>query len=307
MKGEPKLTFADWFAGIGGFRLGLERAGFECVCACEIDGKARTVYRRRFPDAGEKIPFFGDSREVDPGDVPDHDLFVAGFPCQSFSVLGKRKGFADPRGTLFFEVLRICEAKKPPFLLLENVKGLLWLDGGETFRSVLLSLSELGYRLQWQVLDGGHCGLPQRRERVFVVGSLGTVPFPEVFPFLEKARFGAEMGEETQYVNTIVAGYDGRGYGSSRPYVLDLRVAGRKAARTPPRRSPVRPLTPLEVERLFGFPDGWTAVPGLSDGDRWRLLGESVMVPLVEMIGKRLMESLEEKGWIGLRERSEAR
>ena len=158
-------TFADLFAGIGGFRLGLERAGWECACANDIDRWACSVYRRHW-----KVIAQCDIKSVGPDTMPDFDVLCAGFPCQPFSYAGKRLGFADERGTLFSEVVRIARRKKPKIILLENVKGLLSAQGGECFAEVLRSLHEMGYDAEWAVLDSQDFGVPQRRERVFVVG-----------------------------------------------------------------------------------------------------------------------------------------
>ena len=170
------------FAGIGGFRHGLEKAGFKCVWANEIDKYACKIYRKNF---GDKELFEGDIRTVDAISIPDHDLLCAGFPCQSFSIAGKRGGFEDIRGILFFEIARIVSVKRPKLLLLENVKGLLSHDSGRTFGTILTTLSDLGYFLEWQVLNSKDFGVPQNRERVFIVGHLGGIPERKVFPFGE--------------------------------------------------------------------------------------------------------------------------
>ena len=138
------IRFFDMFAGIGGFRSGLEAVGgFQCIGHCEIDKYANQAYNAIYKSKGEM--YFEDARTIDPNDLPDFDLICAGFPCQSFSVAGKRLGFADDtRGTLFFEIARIAEAKRPPFLLMENVPGLLSHDAGRTFKTILSTLIELG-------------------------------------------------------------------------------------------------------------------------------------------------------------------
>jgi len=330
-----KLRFVDWFAGIGGFRLGLELAGgFECVCACEIDKHRRMIYRFHWGEDDEKrgVPLFADSRTVDVAEVPRHDLFCAGFPCQSFSVAGKRKGFADTRGVLFFEICRIVGAKKPRYLLLENVKGLLSLDKGSAFQTVLRSLDELGYDLQWAVLDSRHFGVPQRRQRVFIVGHLRGTPRPEVFPLGERPEAHSEDGgqegrDRLETALCLRAGtrqrYDGetlilrrvgtvgRGLRGQRIYSTGgLAVAlsaegGGWGAKTglylvkDGNLYSVRKLTPLECERLQGFPDGWTrfgkteggeTVP-MSDTQRYKALGDAVTVPVVASLGRKLKES----------------
>jgi len=163
------IRFFDMFAGIGGFRSGLEAVGgFECVGYCEIDKYARRAYEILYNTEGEV--FFDDARKINPNELPDFELLVAGFPCQSFSVSGKRLGFADARGTLFFEIARIAAAKKPKYLLLENVPGLLSHDRGRTFEVILKTLDRMGYDVAWQVLNSADFKVPQSRKRVFIVG-----------------------------------------------------------------------------------------------------------------------------------------
>lgn len=157
------------FAGIGGFRAGLARAGgFQCVGHCEIDKYADTSYRA-IHDVGKEERYYPDAREIDPRDLPDFDLLCGGFPCQAFSLAGRRKGFDDARGTLFFEIARLAEARRPAYLLLENVPGLLNHDGGRTFAAILATLSDLGYCVEWSVLNSKHFGVPQSRKRVFLI------------------------------------------------------------------------------------------------------------------------------------------
>lgn len=166
------MKFLDLFAGIGGFRLGLERQGHECVGFCEIDKFARKSYKAMYETEGEIE--FHDIRQVTDqnfrqlrGQV---DIICGGFPCQAFSLAGRRLGFEDTRGTLFFEIARATKQIQPRFLFLENVKGLLSHDKGETFRTILTTLDELGYDVEWQVLDSKDFQVPQNRERVFIIG-----------------------------------------------------------------------------------------------------------------------------------------
>ena len=164
------MKFLDLFAGIGGFRLALERDGHECIGFCEIDKFARKTYKANFDTDGEvewhDITTVSDESIRGIGHV---DIITGGFPCQSFSVAGKRGGFDDTRGTLFFEIARIARILKPKYLLLENVKGLLSHEGGQTFRTILNTLGELGYWWEFQVLNSKNFGVPQNRERVFIV------------------------------------------------------------------------------------------------------------------------------------------
>ena len=163
MNKEP-LTFLDLFSGIGGFKIGLERAGFESIGYCDNDEYANKLYSAYFNT--EKELFFNDIRTIDTSKLPNFDILCAGFPCQSFSIAGKRRGFEDTRGTMFFEVARILKDKRPRYFILENVKGLLNHNGGETFKTIIKVLTDLGYNLQWQLLNSKFFGVPQNRERV---------------------------------------------------------------------------------------------------------------------------------------------
>jgi len=157
------------FAGIGGFRAGLTRAGgFQCVGHCEIDKYADASYRA-IHDIREEERYYPDARAIDPDDLPDFELLCGGFPCQAFSNAGRRRGFADARGTLFFEIARLAEAKRPRYLLAENVPGLLSHDHGKTFAVILSTLGDLGYHVEWAVLNSKHFGVPQSRKRVFLI------------------------------------------------------------------------------------------------------------------------------------------
>jgi DNA (cytosine-5)-methyltransferase 1 len=175
------LRFLDFFSGIGGFRLGMEMAGHECVGHCEIDKFADKSYRA-MRDVKESEWYANDIRSVLSDELPEADCWCGGFPCQAFSVAGKRRGFEDMRGTLIFEIFRLAQQRKPSILFLENVAGLLNHDGGRTFGTILCGLWELGYDVQWQVLNSKNFGVPQNRERVFIIGYLGTGSGQKVFP-----------------------------------------------------------------------------------------------------------------------------
>lgn len=179
---QESIRFIDMFAGIGGFREGLQLAGgFQCVGFCECDKYAQQSYRALF-DCEEEW-YSSDARKIDPDELPEFDLLCGGFPCQAFSVAGHRKGFGDPRGTLFFELARLAEARKPRYLLFENVPGLLNHDGGRTFATILDTLERLGYHVEWQVLNSKDFGVPQSRRRVYIIGYLDERCRGKVFPF----------------------------------------------------------------------------------------------------------------------------
>ena len=177
---NKQLTFIDFFSGIGGFRIGLERAGFKCIGYCDNDKHANKLYSNYFNTDEEY--FFSDITTINTAELPDFDIFCGGFPCQSFSIAGKRRGFEDTRGTMFFEVARILNDKKPKYFILENVKGLLNHNGGRTFQTILKILSDIGYKVQWQLLNSKFFGVPQNRERVYIVGCYGNECIGKIFP-----------------------------------------------------------------------------------------------------------------------------
>ncbi len=162
-----------------------------CVGYSEIDKYAIQIYQKHFPNHKN----YGDIKTINESELPAFDLLVGGFPCQSFSIAGKRGGFNDTRGTLFFDIARIIKQKQPRLLLLENVKGLLSHDEGKTFYTIISTLDELGYDLQWQVLNSKNHGVPQNRERVFIIGHLRGTPRPEVFPFGENDKVSDGQNE----------------------------------------------------------------------------------------------------------------
>lgn len=177
------MKFLDLFAGIGGFRLGMESAGHECIGFCEIDKFARASYKAIYNTKGEielhDITSVSDESIRGIGSV---DIICGGFPCQAFSIAGNRRGFEDTRGTLFFEIARFASILRPKYLFLENVRGLLNHDGGATFETIIRTLDELGYDVEWQVLNSKNFGVPQNRERVFIIGHLRGECTRSVFP-----------------------------------------------------------------------------------------------------------------------------
>jgi len=201
------------FTGVGGFELGLQRdrsnrqqsggskqnllpgecestnQKFRCVGFSEIDKYASELLSQKFP----KVKNYGDATKINPKELPDFDMLCGGFPCQAFSIAGKRRGFQDTRGTLFFDIARIIEVKRPQIVLLENVKGLLNHNKGETFRTIIQTLSELGYDVQWMVLNSKFFGVPQNRERVFIVGSIRGTSRSKILPF---RRINQEVNQE---------------------------------------------------------------------------------------------------------------
>ena len=183
------MKFLDLFAGIGGFRLGMESAGHECVGFCEIDKFARASYQAIHDTKGElelhDITTVSDEFIRGIGRV---DIICGGFPCQAFSIAGNRRGFEDTRGTLFFEIARFASILRPKYLFLENVKGLLNHENGITFETIISTLDELGYNVEWQILNSKDFGVPQNRERVFVIGHLRGECTRRVFPLSSTSK-----------------------------------------------------------------------------------------------------------------------
>lgn len=177
---KKNLTAFDMFSGCGGFRIGLEKAGIKTIAYCEIDKNAADLYKTYFK--AENEVYLKDATKINTGELPDFDILVAGFPCQSFSIAGKRQGFEDTRGTMFFEIARVLRDKRPGYFILENVKGLLNHDNRKTFITIIKTLTDLGYSVEWAVLNCRYFGLPQNRERVFIIGYLGNKSSGKVLP-----------------------------------------------------------------------------------------------------------------------------
>jgi DNA (cytosine-5)-methyltransferase 1 len=231
------MKFIELFAGVGAFRLGLERTGHECVWANEWLERPRSIYARNF---GEQ-PDGRDIRDVSAGDIPDADLLVGGFPCATFSVAGKRTGFSldDTRGTLAFEMFRLARDKGIPYLLFENVKGLLNHDGGRTFEIILEVLDGMGYDCQWELLDSQNFGVPQHRERIFLIGHLRGKPRPKVFPIGATGRSNDEANTEKRegrqgLFSDISPTLDAHYYkgGNARQYVVEQFIRRDNSFRT---------------------------------------------------------------------------
>lgn len=221
------MKFLDLFAGIGGFRLGMEQAGHECVGFCEIDKFARASYKAIHNTEGEvemhDITSVSDEFIRGIGDI---DIICGGFPCQAFSIAGKRQGFEDTRGTLFFEIARFASILRPRFLFLENVKGLLNHEGGATFETILRALDELGYDAEWEVHNSKDY-VPQNRERVFIIGHLRGGRTQQVFPFERIDRTIVELQGQQAYANTLTTRIEAQGAGM---YVAERKQHEEKIA-----------------------------------------------------------------------------
>jgi DNA (cytosine-5)-methyltransferase 1 len=285
-----------------------------CIGYSEIDKYAIQVYNKQFNHKN-----YGDITTIEPKELPDFDCLVGGFPCQSFSIAGKRKGFEDTRGTLFFDIARILRDKTPRLVVLENVKGLLSHDKGATFQTILGVLADLGYFVEWQVLNSKNFGVPQNRERVFIIGHLGGEPRRKVFPIGESNQANNEASQQPttkgEVAQTITATYWKGGKGSQ--IVKPVLTPDRPEKRQNGRRfkedgkpsftltsqdkhgvmvdSKIRRLTPTECERLQGFPDNWTAKGinekeevDISDTQRYKMCGNAVTTNVIKEIFNKL-------------------
>jgi len=409
-----EIRYADLFGGVGGFRLGIQRAWSsrqqgrgsqedllsrrnsptnettwnnykpKCVFYSDIDKYSVQTYNKNFKENHEPT----DITKISTDDIPEIDMLCGGFPCQAFSIAGKRRGFQDTRGTLFFEIARIIKAKRPKIVFLENVKGLLNHEQGKTFRTIIQTISELGYDVQWMVLNSKFFGVPQNRERVFIIGSLRGTGRPEILPF---RSYEQEIDSERAIVRTFTAGghsgglhsnstgiihnvYGGFGENKMREFIeysptirtpkggghlpmvfqpaqlvnknrakkpynpndreMKIKVRNDETSYTvksathefmvtertimdlynhsensenseicPTLKDPchndrrvregmkIRRLTPIECERLQGFPDGWTE--GVSDTQRYKQMGNAVTINVIQAIAKKLINDFE--------------
>lgn len=296
-------TFIDLFAGIGGIRLPFEELGYRCVFSSEWDRSAAATYEANF---GEKP--CGDITRIPAAEIPRHDLLLAGFPCQAFSIIGKMKGFEDTRGTLFFEVLRILAYHKPQAVLLENVKQLTTHDHGRTFAVILESLQDLGYHVKWKVLNAMDFGLPQKRERVILVGFLDhrqSESFHFDFPSrpynladvlepdeeVDKKLFASDLIIEKRKQRTAgkrlfypSVWHENK---SGNVSVLDHACALRTGASYNYLLiNGIRRPSSRELLRFQGFPDSFKIA--VSHCEIRRQTGNSVAVPMIREIAKRI-------------------
>lgn len=299
-----RMKYLSLFSGIGGFDLGIGKRA-QCVGYSEIDKFANQVYKKHFKDHKN----YGDIKKIYAGKLPNFDLLVGGFPCQTFSIAGKRAGLDDPRGKLFFEIARIIEQKQPRLLLFENVAGLLSHNQGGTFAKFIATLDVLGYHVEWQSLNSKNYGVPQNRERVFIVGHSRGRSRPKIFPFQGENNQNntVEKSTKSAVARTLTAGGHSGGNHSgmtiitlNNPKHSNERIYSTKGISPTLNtmqgglRQPFikvgkkyRRLTPVECERLQGFPDGWTDC--LSDTQRFKTIGNAVTVNVVKAIIKKLL------------------
>jgi DNA (cytosine-5)-methyltransferase 1 len=306
---KKSVRYIDLFCGVGGFRLAMEQAAAQaglrarCVFSCDIDDGCRRVYEANF---GERPS--GDISQVSSADAPDHDVLLAGFPCQPFSIIGRRHGFTDTRGTLFFEIARILDAKRPAVFVLENVKQLVGHDKGRTMKKIMDTLEELGYDARHRVFNALHFGLPQKRERTFIVGfrekvdfvwPAGGAPMKPLKEILEsnppKEHFASDYIRQKRLSvrkpasEPTIWHENKAGNVSAHPFSCALRAG---ASYNYLLVDGERRLTPREMFRLQGFPDTFRIVGNHSQTRKQA--GNSLPVPVAQAV---ICAALQAIGW----------
>jgi DNA (cytosine-5)-methyltransferase 1 len=314
---KSKFTFIDLFAGIGGMRIAFEKAGGECLQTCEIDDVALKTYKVNYHPK-DTHSYVGDISKLKNKDVPIHDILLAGFPCQPYSIAGLRKGLADDRGKVFNDIIRIIKGKKPKVFLLENVKGITTHDNGNTFKYIVYRLEKIGYHIRSETLNTmEHANIPQNRERVFIIGFLDKEK-ADKFVFPKKIKLSTKFTNLLENRVGVKYYYDKRYdcysilkkeminknsvYQWRRHYVREnksgvcptltanmgsgghnvpLVIVGKK----------IRKLTPRECARLQGFPDTFI-LPKIGDSNLYHQLGNSVTIPLIHKIAVNIIKVL---------------
>lgn len=304
------IKIADLYAGIGGIRLGFEQAfgkeNVDCVFTSEVDKHAVTTYSANF--GNENI--FGDIKGISETEIPDHDILLAGFPCQPFSNAGLKKGFNDERGQAFFEIERILKAKKPKVFLLENVPNLKGINNGEIFQLILERLKHLGYKVNYEILSGKDFGVPQNRRRLYIVGHLDRskdFEFPK--PTNQKTRLNDVLENDVsekyclsdrrwEHIRTTKV-KDSTGFGGYKiwdvesPYVCVLKARYLGFPETiliASERGSPRYLTERECARLQGFPD-YFVINKVPKTQIYKQLGNSVCVPVIKAIAEQIKKT----------------
>lgn len=283
---EQRFKFIDLFAGIGGFHLAFHNAGAECVFACEWDKHARSTYLANFekisPTLFSSGNFAGDITKIDKASIPDFDILTAGFPCQPFSQAGYKKGFADTRGTLFYDIAEIIRIKQPKAFFLENVRHLYAHDGGRTFATIKSVLTEeLGYSLYPFIVKASEHGLPQNRPRLFMIGFKD-----KNIPFMPPGKRGLMF--------TMSDVFGGK---ANKEIGFTLRVGG-KGSKITDRRNwdtylvdgKLRVLSPKEAKKMQGFPDEF--VFPVSNSQAMKQLGNSVAVMAIQDYAQQIIDTL---------------
>jgi DNA (cytosine-5)-methyltransferase 1 len=302
MGGDMKFTYIDLFAGIGGFHQAADALGGKCVFASEIDSEAKRAYKENY-----KLEPQGDITQISASEIPNHDVLLAGFPCQPFSIIGKKLGFDDIRGTLFFEIVRILEEKKPKMFVLENVKQLKTHNNGKTLETILKTLKTLNYKVYTEILNALDFGLPQKRERIIIVGFLNqsvnfSFPNPKLRGKLkdilededtiDAKHFASETivkkrkaKHKSEYYPSIWHENKG-GNISSYPYSCALRAG---ASYNYLLVNGTRRLTPREMLRLQGFPDSFKIA--CNDSQTRKQAGNAVPVNVIKAVLKEALNA----------------
>jgi DNA (cytosine-5)-methyltransferase 1 len=299
---SDKLTCIDLFCGIGGFHVAAENLGLDVVFASDIDEEARAAYEYNYGMMPK-----GDICAIAADDIPEHDILMAGFPCQPFSIIGSKLGTSDPRGTLYLEILRIVREKRPSGIVLENVKQLATAQHGTVLKQILSDLREMGYCVDWRILNALHFGLPQKRERIIIVATLEAfdkfpwpterAPMTPLVKILEKnpdskhfvsesIRAKRQTAHETK-VSPSIWHENKAGHISSYPYSCALRAG---ASYNYLLVDGERRLTPREMLRLQGFPDTFKIT--CTDSQTRKQAGNAVPVPLVQAAIKGVVDVL---------------
>lgn len=292
------MRYFSTFTGIGGFEVGIERAdpAAEFVGYSEINPYVAAIYDYHYKSKG--VRNYGDITKIKAETLPEFDCLVGGYPCQAFSIAGKQRGFEDTRGTLFFDLARILRAKRPRLFVFENVRNLVSHDHGRTFATMLATLDELGYCVQWQVMDSRGVDVPQHRERVYIVGNYGKEPLGPILPIRiaesETAKAISEIGNHS-------AGFLWRRAFDPSGSAPTLTVAESRMVHVRLTDGMYRKLTPIETERLQGFDDDWTkyglyedGVHEMSDSRRYQACGNAVTTNVVELVMRRIMEAIDD-------------
>ena len=300
---SDELRCADFFCGIGGFHVAARNLGLDVVFACDIDAEVRKAYAANFG-----LYPAGDIADIEMRDVPDFDILLAGFPCQPFSIIGTQRGFSDPRGTLFFELLRFVRLKRPQGVILENVKQLSTVSKGQVLQRIIEDLEELGYTVDWRVLNALDFGLPQKRERTIIVATqqefdqfpwptesilmqplsslLEDSPGPETF--VSEAIREKRHRQHTAESSPMIWHENKGGNVSSHPWSCALRAG---ASHNYLLVDGKRRLTPREMLRLQGFPEWWRIV--CSDSQTRKQTGNAVPVPMVQAVMESMVAILD--------------
>ncbi len=304
------FKFIDLFAGIGGLRLAFEKAGGKCVFSSETDKQAQITYKENFKD----IPF-GDIHNILSKDIPDHNILLAGFPCQPFSYAGYKKGLKDKRGSLFFEIQRILKEKKPESFLLENVKGLSSLNKGDILNNMLDDLRNIGYNVHYKIMNTKEYGnTPQTRERIYIIGFLNNTDFKFPKPlkltkkikdilikkkqddnfYYHKFSIHKELKKEITKPNTIYQWrrmYVRENKSKTCPTLTANMGTGGHNVPLIKDKYGIRKLTPRECARFQGFPDSFI-LPDMAKSHLYKQIGNSVSVPVVIRIAKEMTKCL---------------